>query len=268
MKKHIKQIFLDENIEYAQAIPFSLLTKNPHCRRTVDFIPTSVIMLAVPYFIGAEKGNVSLYARARDYHLYFSALGERIVSELKSLLGCNASLFADTSPIYEREAASLCGLGIIGKNGMLITEKYSSFVFLGSIFTDADIEDITDKREYKAEFCENCNACISACPFGLKEKCLSQITQSKGDISEDDARLMKVHETVWGCDICQLVCPHTKKLIASGITTPIDFFKENTIKDLNAESVADMDDDFFKQRAFSWRGKKVLERNVKICKKD
>lgn len=268
MNEALEKIFLEEKIEYAEAIPYDLLNHNPNCRKCPDFAVRSVIMMAVPYFNGITDGNISLYARSKDYHLYFSLLSERIIPKIEKLFSCKAMLFADSSPIYETEAACLCGLGVLGKHGLLITEKYSSFVFLGGIFTDCDVKLLTSKSDYSLETCENCNRCENACPFSLSGECLSEITQCKCELTSQKADLMRKYKSVWGCDICQLVCPHTEKLLRSGIKTEIDFFKNDTIEYLNAELLSEMNNEDFKQRAFSWRGRKILQRNIDICKKD
>ena len=268
MNDDLKRIFLEEKIEYAEAIPYALLKQNQHCKKSADFTVQSVIMVAVPYFSGITDGNISLYARSKDYHLYFSLLAERIIPKIEQLFSCKAMLFADSSPICETEAACLCGLGVLGKNGLLITEKYSSFVFLGGIFTDCDINLLTSKSDYRIKMCEGCGLCKKACPFSLEGECLSEITQCKGVLPIQKAELMKKYGSVWGCDICQLVCPHTEKMLRSGITTEIDFFKEDRIEYLSTDVLADLEGERFKQRAFSWRGRKILQRNIELCKKD
>ncbi len=262
--EELRKIFENEKIEYAEAVPFSLLKQNPNCKKVIEFEVRSVIMLAVPYFINTEKGNVSLYARARDYHGYFSRLSDRIIPKIKEILGCSAVLYADSSPIFEVHAASLAGLGVIGENGLLITEKYSSFVFLGSIFTDAKIESITDKTEFAINRCEGCGMCKKACPCVEIGGCLSEITQKKDNLTEQEALLIKKNGFVWGCDICQLNCPHTKKMLQSKTVTPIEFFKTDLIYDIDENTLQIPKKDFI-TRAFSWRGKNVLKRNLDIC---
>lgn len=266
--KEIDDIFKSEKIKYAEAVPYSLLKRNEFCKKKTDFTVRSVIVFLIPYFNGIENGNISLYARAKDYHLYCKELEDRIVPQIKDILGCDAALFADTSPIYETDAALLAGLGVIGKNGLLINEEYSSFVFIASVFTSADIEDVTDKSDYLVRNCINCGKCLNACPVGLdKNTCISSVTQKKGQLSEDEALLLKKYGTVWGCDICQLVCPYTKKMIKNSTVTEIDHFKNDVVNHLTLDLLEKISKKEFKERAFSWRGKEVLRRNIGICEK-
>ena len=267
LKKEILDILNDEKIEYAEALPYELLRKNQNCRKAFPFDISSVIVFLIPYYNGGEKGNISLYARANDYHLYCKKLEEVILPKLKNILG-DAVILADTSPIYETEAAALAGLGVIGEHGLLINEKYSSFVFIGGIFTSVPYEKLTDKRSFGVKHCDSCGKCKIACPVSLdKNRCLSQITQKKGELTADEAELIKCHSTVWGCDICQFSCPHTDKMINCGYITEIDFFKNDLVNFITREYIENISNEELKNRAFSWRGKKVLLRNIDICEK-
>ena len=225
----------------------------------------SVIIFAVPYFSDnqAEKSNISSYAISLDYHNFFESLFEKIIKNLEEKYPDNKFAgFTDHSPINEIKAASKAGLGVIGKNNLLITEKYSSFVFIGEVITDA----ILTSNAKNIEYCINCGACISACPVDMTiDKCLSSVTQKKSDLSEDEIALVKKHGCAWGCDICQNVCPYTKKAIKNKtIYTSVDFFKSNRTPLLTTELINDMSEKEFKNRAYSWRGKKTILRNLQI----
>lgn len=265
--KEILDILKEEKIEYAEAVPYEILTKNPNSKKIFPFGVSSVIVFLIPYFSGTEKGNVSLYARANDYHLYCKKLEERMLPKLRGVIG-NGVLLADTSPIYETEAASLAGLGVIGCHGLLINPKYSSFVFIGGIFTSASYEKLTDKRSFDIKYCSMCKKCRSACPVCLdKDKCLSLLTQKKGNLTFEETELIKNHGTVWGCDICQLSCPYTEKMISGGTVTEIEFFKRDLVHYMTRGYIENISKEEFKKRAFSWRGKKILLRNLEICAK-
>lgn len=225
----------------------------------------SAVIFALPYFTYEkdENSNISAYAISRDYHLFFESFFEEAIRALEKEYPNNKFVgFSDHSPINEIKAASKSGLGVIGKNHLLITDKYSSFVFLGEIITDA----ILPSNPKKTEYCINCGACLSACPVGMDiKKCLSSLTQKKGDLSDDEIELIKKYKCVWGCDICQNVCPYTQKAIQNGtIYTNVDFFKENRTPLLTSEIIENMDDNEFKTRAYSWRGKKTIKRNLNV----
>ena len=267
LKKEILDIFADEKIKYAEAVPFDILRKNPNSKKAFSFDVKSVIVFLIPYFSGQHRGNVSLYSMAKDYHLYCKMLEERIIPKIKSITD-EAVLCADTSPVYETEAASLAGLGMIGKHGLLINPEYSSLVFIGGIFTPVPYYELTDKRNFEKSYCTMCDKCLSACPVSLnKNECISALTQKKGELTDGENELLKKHCSVWGCDICQLACPYTEKMIKNGTVTDIDFFKNDLIHSITKDYIDNVDKEEFMQRAFSWRGKKVLERNIEICEK-
>lgn len=223
----------------------------------------TIIVTAASYYTNTT-GSISMYARGLDYHKVMKRLSAPIVKLLEDN-GYFAYFFCDSAPLNERFLASEAGIGFIGKNGFLITPKHGSFVFLSHIITDCDIE--PDKKNTSS--CYNCGLCTQACPSGaLKNKdfysCLSYITQKKGELSDEEVRLIKENNTCWGCDICQLVCPHNK-LIPE---TDIPEFSENLI--CNITSLPESSRGFkkiYRDRAFSWCGKNVLERNLNIINK-
>ena len=222
------------------------------------------IIMAVPYLVNdGIDGNLSDYAKSRDYHLFFSSLFEELTTALhREFPEYRFAGFTDHSPIDEINTAAIGGLGIIGTNGLFISEKYSSFVFLGELVTDAPIDCV--KNEVK--LCENCGLCFNACPVGCdKLGCLSAITQKKGELSDDEKKLILANGSAWGCDICQKICPHTQSAIKSGsIYSSVPFFNEKRTPFLTYEAIEGMSDEEFAERAYSWRGRKVLLRNLEL----
>ena len=226
----------------------------------------TAVVFAVPYYSPAaqnEKRNVSLYAVPRDYHLYFKELSQRFLAAAKKEFPLSKfGFFSDHSPIDEVNAAAKTGLGIIGQNHLLITEEYSSFIFLGEIVTDLELPSCP--REIR--LCENCGLCSQACPVDLfLDGCLSALTQKKGELTEEEKAKILTHGLAWGCDRCQLACPHTKKAIENGtVYSPVDFFCEKCLSVLNVEELEKMPDEEFNDRAYSWRGKETILRNLKL----
>ena len=224
----------------------------------------TVIICAVPYLSKSAVGehNISAYCSVKDYHRFFEGLFRGVCRELSEFFPDNKFAgFADHSPIDERDAALRAGIGMIGQNGMIITEKYSSYVFLGEIITDIEIE--CELKEPK--YCIGCKKCVSACPKSELGECLSAITQKKGELTDKECSAMKKYNTAWGCDICQRICPYTEKAISSGsIFTNVEYFKSDVIPDLDTSILDSLDDKAFEERAFSWRGRKTVERNLKI----
>lgn len=222
----------------------------------------SVIVACFPYLLSEEKyenSNVSKYAAVTDYHTVAMSRLNATVTKLKELYPENEfSAFADNSPIPEVNAACISGLGVRGLNTLLITKKYGSYVFIGEIVTDLEITQV--KSEEKT--CIGCQKCIDACPSGALKKngfdktnCLSEITQKKGELSEDEKNLMRECGCVWGCDICQDICPMNKN---AAVTTIEEFLLSPLAY---VESGCELDG-----RAYEWRGKKVIERNISILK--
>ena len=241
----------------AQIINARLLEKE-------NFVPRSVLMFVIPYYAG-ETVNLSRYAAARDYHIFIKEITDRLIAGIKAEYPeANAKGYGDHSPINERSAALRAGLGILGDNGLLIHEKYGTYIFIGDVITDLSPELLFAKPAGAVHFCEHCGKCKAACPTGILRgegmDCLSAITQKKGELSESEKTLMRKYNTAWGCDICQTACPHNQK----PEITPIAFFRESLIPHLTEEILSSMSKEDFSERAFAWRGRATVARNVEI----
>ena len=270
MVETIKKLLENENISLYKFIPLDkcVITKKYLLERNKIDCGFAVIF-AIPYYTRAcdESRNISAYAVGRDYHYFAKELEARILPVLKERFPQTGfALFADHSPIDERDAAAKSGLGIFGKNGLLITEPYSSYVFLSELIVGAPLpQGVFTEREVK--YCNNCGACQKHCPMisGECDECFSAITQKKGELSDKEIELIKKYG-LWGCDICSEVCPHTVKAKKDGsIYSPIKFFNENTIPHLTHEKASQMDELEFSKRAYSWRGRDTILRNTKIA---
>ncbi|MBQ1261420.1 MAG: epoxyqueuosine reductase [Clostridia bacterium] len=235
----------------------------PYLLERAGITSGSAVILAVPYFTPAcasPERNLSAYAVGYNYHAFFDALFEELLPLLKERYPEHRFAgFADHSPIAEIEAASRAGLGVIGKNGLLLTERYSSYVFLGELLTDAPLPyTLVEPR-----FCESCGLCQKICPMEKIGTCLSALTQKKGALDEAEIVALRRYGSCWGCDLCQQVCPHTVRAIQSGsIYTPIPYFHENNIPRLNLAILDAMEEDEFQKRAYSWRKRETIRRNL------
>ncbi len=270
MQKRLSELLKKNKIDLFGFLPLSACkVQKKHLLERVGIGDGSVAILAMPYYTPACDGkrNLSSYAVGKDYHLYFKTLSESILKILRAEFPEHRfAAFADHSPIDERKAAAMAGLGVLGKNGLLITEKYSSYVFLGEIITDATIETFGEEIQY----CEACGACEAICPLtkGEARACLSAVTQQKTPLLPNEEAAIQKYKTVWGCDLCQEVCPYTERAKKQGtIYTPLTFFKEETLPVLSAETVSKMDDAAFASRAYSWRGREVISRNLALSEK-
>ncbi len=270
MNENIRALFLNEGIACVSHLPFSLCrVTRPYLYEKKGLVPGTVFTFLMPYYLG-EPENFSAYAMGRDYHLFVRELEGRILPKFKALYPeYEFLMFADHSPIDERHAAVLSGLGVFGKNGLVLNEYYGSYHFIGEILTNAPAKAFGRFTLFPLSSCLDCGACQRACPTGILrgegEECLSAITQKKGTLTEEEKALMKRENTAWGCDACQRVCPYNKNALESGtIYTSIPFFKEKLIERFDSAALAALDEEAFSERAFSWRGRAVAERNAKI----
>ena len=264
MLNFVSAILYNEGIELCGALPLSeCRILKPYLLEKAGISSGTAIVIAAPYL--SDDGitpNISRYAISKDYHLFYKELFDRVIPQLQKEYPDNKFVgFADHSPIDEINAAAKCSLGVIGNHGLLITEKYSSFVFIATLFTDASL----DSSFGEIVECENCGLCKKACPVALtKSDCLSARTQRKGELSDEDIALMKELSTVWGCDVCQLACPHTKKAFKDkSIYSPIEFFNSARTPRLTYDEIEKMSNEDFSERAYSWRGRDVILRNLK-----
>ena len=264
MQKLVDNFFKKEKIEYyATVAKESLRFTRSYLLEKRGIEPTLAILFLIPYYT-VRGVNISSYAVSRDYHLYVRDVTDRLISELKiAYPDYEFYGFGDHSPIDERHAAASAGLGIFGDNGLLINEKYGSYVFIAEIFTNAPKELFDVKVTASPKRCDGCGACAFACPTGCLSggvSCLSDITQKKGELSSEERELILKEGIAWGCDACQRVCPYNSALVE----TPLDFFRSETISKLSYQLVDSMGDEEFRSRAYSWRGKAVILRNLSL----
>lgn len=220
----------------------------------------TVISILFPYYLGEEyyrDSNVSRYAVSADYHIITNDIILRIKNRLQEKYPQNKfEAFIDNSPLPEVRCAVNAGLGMLGINNLFINKDYGSWVFLGEIVTDKFFEPFSGE----IKLCANCKKCMEACPTGaitgkgiIKEKCLSYLSQKKGELDEATKAMIEKTGCAWGCDICQRACP----LNINAKKTPIKEFFET------ANPIVTKEDEV-EGRAFAWRGKAVIERNLKI----
>jgi epoxyqueuosine reductase len=172
-----------------------------------------------------SRGVVARYARGRDYHRVLKrkldALGEWLDQHVED--GVAFRSYVDTGPILERELAQRAGLGWFGKNTMVIHPRRGSYFFLGVLLVDVELP---ADEPFAADHCGSCRACLDACPTGAllgraengapvmdATRCISYLTiEHRGAIPEEVRPLLG--NRVFGCDICQEVCPYTRKFSA------------------------------------------------------
>ena len=233
----------------------------------------SIIVIGMNYYVHINKlddrpsGRLSKSATGLDYHIVLTQKMEQLIEEIKKITPVEYKIGVDTTPMIDRELAKQSGIGWYGKNSLIINDKMGSFIFLGYILTNLQIE--SDKPI--AEKCGTCNICIRSCPVGAikadyklnAKRCISYLTQTKRDIPYDLRDKMK--DKVYGCDTCQIVCPKNKDTIDNANTA------KNTdgLEFLDIREIFSLSNREFKQKygdtAISWRGKNGIKRNCIIA---
>lgn len=247
------------------------LVKNAH-----KVMPGAVSVISVAYDYPAYRdieptglrGRVARFARGRDYHLEVGDKLEALRRQIEYIYGAKCAPFVDTSPIPDRSAAQLAGVGGFGKNTCIITPVCGSWVVLGGIVVDLSLA--PDKPADSP--CGGCSLCLEACPTGAivepfrldRSRCISHLTQVRGIVPEH--LRPTIGSYVYGCDICQEVCPKNSLLPppedASYFESQFGAYPDLTWL------VRLTEDDFVKYvhpTAAGWIGRNTLRRNAAIA---
>jgi epoxyqueuosine reductase len=201
------------------------LRRNPH-----ELVPwaVSVVSVGMNYYTPLERpkldgnttGWISRYAWGEDYHDIVTGRLESLLEIIRKLYGgpVEGRAFVDSGPVLEREFAATAGIGWVGKNTHLISPRKGSWFFLGELFLGIPLDYDRPVRNR----CGNCNLCLQACPTAAfvgpyvldARRCISYLTiELKGWIPRELRALVGNH--IFGCDICQEVCPYNVKATPS-----------------------------------------------------
>ena len=215
--------FLKGWIEQGYASSLDYLKRNINCRADADRLvegAKSVIVCAVSYknkisdgYPTDHQAKVASYACTTDYHSTIKQMLFELCARLKEINpNFSARCFVDSAPIFEKRYAVEAGLGWIGRQSLLITPEFGSFVLLGEIVMTAECDHYDTPREGVG--CGECRRCVEACPNGaIKERhidtsrCISCATIE----CRTDAKSCDTHGWIFGCDECQSVCPYNRK---------------------------------------------------------
>ncbi len=280
----------DKWIELNYQSGMEYMSRNREKRKDVSKIlpeVKSVISLAVNYYTPEKYsddeskdktclpvGKVSRYAWGKDYHLVINEM----LKELESFLSETDSEFKsisyiDTGPVMDKAWAVQAGIGWLGKHTNVINREMGSWFFIANIFTNINFE----YSESIPDFCGNCTACIDACPTNAiiqeyvldSNRCISYLTiENKSDIPSEFEG--KFDNWIFGCDICQDVCPWNEKF--SIVTDKLEFFPAENNKEILLPDIENMDDESFHKRFKDSPVKRAklkgLKRNAEFVIKD
>lgn len=216
----------------------------------------SVISLGLNYLTpdkysnDKSKGKISRYAWGKDYHLIIWKKLENLVDEIKKIDNSfEAKAYVDTGPVMDKAWAVKSGIGWLGKHTNVINKEYGSWFFIATLVTNFEFEYSLPIED----FCGSCRACIDACPTNAiieeyvidANKCISYLTiENKNEIPEQFKG--KFENWIFGCDICQEVCPWNNKF--SKVTDKVEFFPVNNNKEIRLDEVVSLSKEEFNKR--------------------
>ncbi len=229
-----------------------------------------------PYSVDCKdsgRGWIARYAWGDDYHEVMSPMLQHFVEKIHHLVpGTICKVYVDTGPVMERVFAKNSGMGWMGKNTCIIDKKLGSWLFLGVIFTNLELKE----DPIVPDHCGKCTACIDACPTQAitepykidARKCISYLTiEHRGEIAPELADKMGSH--LFGCDICQDVCPWNRKAPATALEAfqPRDGFFNPSLKKFE-ERVEKEYPTGFKHSPLKRAKREGLLRNIKIVRRN
>ncbi|MDR1912924.1 MAG: tRNA epoxyqueuosine(34) reductase QueG [Clostridiales bacterium] len=275
-----------KGLERILSTPF--VSKNP--RKRLD--PTahlsdakSIVVIGLPYardsHVRSVKGDrpyglITRMALGGDYH---STL-KRILSELAQELTTpefHFTIKVDSGGLVERSWAVKAGLGFVGKNCMLISQAQGSFFNIGLLITNLELGETNAPPRQVAKTCGDCDLCIKACPgqaiakggFAIDyERCVSYITQKPGELTEFQKKAMG--RSIFGCDICQNVCPYNAKVMnrRNDLTGDLSALKSTEIDLYTILNMSELEFAVtLKHTCIGWKGLDILQRNARILLK-
>ncbi|HPR31926.1 MAG TPA: tRNA epoxyqueuosine(34) reductase QueG [Prolixibacteraceae bacterium] len=224
---------LDNYLSNAYHADMAYMSRNKDLRLDPTLLvpgAKSIVVVLANYFPEKKQNAgvpiVAKYAYGTDYHRVIKKKLRHLLEFIHTEIGpVSGRAFTDSAPVLERAWAVKAGLGWIGKNGMLINRKLGSFFFIGELVIDRELE---YDAPYPNEYCGTCTRCLETCPTGalLKpgvldaRRCISWLTIEKKDDTPEALKSL-LNRRIFGCDICQDVCPWNR----NAAPTPIDEFR-------------------------------------------
>ena len=214
-----------------------------------------------------RRGKITPNSWGLDYHYILQDKLERLARGIEELTAdFEYKGMVDTGALVDTAVARRAGIGFIGKNGLVISKEFGSYMFLGELITNLELEP-DQPVDYD---CGDCNRCVEACPTSCllgdstmdARRCLSFQTQNKGMMDLEFRK--KIKTVIYGCDICQICCPYNK-----GIDSPPVVDIDPDLAQPELIPFLELSNGQFKEKfgliAGSWRGKNILQRNAIIA---
>ena len=214
-----------------------------------------------------RRGKITPNSWGLDYHYILQDKLERLARGIEELTAdFEYKGMVDTGALVDTAVARWAGIGFIGKNGLVISKEFGSYMFLGELITNLELEP-DQPVDYD---CGDCNRCVEACPTSCllgdstmdARRCLSFQTQDKGMMDLEFRK--KIKTVIYGCDICQICCPYNK-----GIDSPPVVDIDPDLAQPELIPFLELSNGQFKEKfgliAGSWRGKNILQRNAIIA---
>ena len=214
-----------------------------------------------------RRGKITPNSWGLDYHYILQDKLERLARGIEELTAdVEYKGMVDTGALVDTAVARRAGIGFIGKNGLVISKEFGSYMFLGELITNLELEP-DQPVDYD---CGDCNRCVEACPTSCllgdstmdARRCLSFQTQDKGMMDLEFRK--KIKTVIYGCDICQICCPYNK-----GIDSPPVVDIDPDLAQPELIPFLELSNGQFKEKfgliAGSWRGKNILQRNAIIA---
>ena len=214
-----------------------------------------------------KRGKFTPNSWGLDYHYVLQDKLDRLAKGIEELTAdFEYKGMVDTGALVDTAVAQRAGIGFIGKNGLVISKEFGSYMFLGELITNLDIE-----PDQPVDYgCGDCNRCVTACPTSCligdgsmnAKRCLSFQTQDKGVMDLEFRK--KIKTVIYGCDICQICCPYNK-----GLDNPLATEIDPELSHPELLPFLELSNGQFKEKfghiAGSWRGKNILQRNAIIA---
>ena len=214
-----------------------------------------------------KRGKFTPNSWGLDYHYVLKDKLDRLAKGIEELTAdFEYKGMVDTGALVDTAVARRAGIGFIGKNGLVISKEFGSYMFLGELITNLDIEP-DQPVDYD---CGDCNRCVTACPTSCligdgtmnAKRCLSFQTQDKGVMDLEFRK--KIKTVIYGCDICQICCPYNK-----GLDNPLATEIDPELAHPELLPFLELSNGQFNEKfghiAGSWRGKNILQRNAIIA---